>query len=46
MSTHNELDINYMRYKFSTSISKDRIKNVNVQELFFDTVASNDENDL
>lgn len=46
MSTHNELDINYMRYKFSTALSKDRIKNVNVQELFFDVAASNDEDDL
>ncbi len=45
MSTHNELDINYMRYKFGTAISKDRIKNINVQELFFDAVTSSD-NDI
>ena len=37
MSTHNELDINYMRYKFGTAISRDNIENIDVQGLFFDT---------
>lgn len=46
MSTHNELDINYMRYKFSTAISKDKIKNINVQELFFNTTTSNEDDIL
>ena len=43
MSTHNEFDINYMRYKFGTAISKDRIKNIDVQELFFNTALATDE---
>jgi exonuclease SbcC len=43
MSTHNEFDINYMRYKFGTAISKDRINNIDVQELFFNTDLVTDE---
>lgn len=35
MSTHNELDINYMRYKLGTVLPQEKIKNINVQELFF-----------
>jgi len=45
MSTHNEFDINYMRYKFGTAVSKDRIKNIDVQELFFDTDVTADEDE-
>jgi exonuclease SbcC len=36
MSTHNDQDVNYMRYKFSTAVGSENIRNINVQQLFFE----------